>query len=560
MDTLKSMDLPPVDAKLAVFASSFVTYLIYKKFEPNTPLSALLLLGVIPGAVATYVKDDFSSVYTAYPAVFASYWSLIVAFVCAYRLSPLHPLAKYPGPIMCKLTKLGHVYLYTQRKHFGYVSGLHKKYGDVVRIGPNELSFVDGNTCLTISKDLPKGPYYDSRQQEHIGSSLDGLRDMGVHARRRKPWTKAMSKQALSDYGEILQNKMVPFLSALKKKQGERLDILEWLRYYTFDFMGLMIFNVDFDMIGQQGDPKGFWDIIHNANGNLALVAQIPWAIPFLRLFPPAMKSLNILKEFSQNTVRQRLRDGSKKRDVVSYLIGEDSEFQNDRLTNEEAIADGILAIVGGSDSTSMVLVNAFYYLFQTPSMYKRLQQEIEDYFPNGKDAMDTTKLAEMPYLNACINESMRLLGPGVIGIQKRVPEGSGGKMIGPYFVPEATQVSALPYSIYRDGRYFYPLPTTFWPDRWLLQDKFTLPNGDLLPKEDLKMTREIFTPFQIGAYSCAGKAVALLETRYVLTTLVQHFDMSVADGYRLDFWEDNIVEEFLQNNGPMEVVLKARV
>lgn len=51
------------------------------------------------------------------------------------------PLAKYPGPFWAKLTKLYRAYLSLRgHAHRDFIA-LHKKYGNVVRVAPNELYF-----------------------------------------------------------------------------------------------------------------------------------------------------------------------------------------------------------------------------------------------------------------------------------------------------------------------------------------------------------------------------------------------------------------------------------
>lgn len=55
--------------------------------------------------------------------------------IAAYRLSPFHPLARYPGPLGCRLTKFWMAILSLSGRQHIYIQELHKRYGDVVRIG-----------------------------------------------------------------------------------------------------------------------------------------------------------------------------------------------------------------------------------------------------------------------------------------------------------------------------------------------------------------------------------------------------------------------------------------
>ena len=110
--------------------------------------------------------------------MFGLFWSSLITSILVYRASPWHPLAKYPGPLICKLTKYHLAFLSLSGKQYLYYSELHKKYGDVVRIGaprnhyqyqyprssifsgPNELSIcnVDAVTPLMGPNGLEKGP------------------------------------------------------------------------------------------------------------------------------------------------------------------------------------------------------------------------------------------------------------------------------------------------------------------------------------------------------------------------------------------------------------------
>ncbi len=66
-------------------------------------------------------------------------------------------------------------------------------------------------------------------------------------------------------------------------------------------------------------------------------------------------------------------------------------------------ISDGILALVAGSDTTAAVLSNTFWCLIRQPYAYKRLQAEVDQYYPRGEDSLDPKHHVKMVYLDAVL-------------------------------------------------------------------------------------------------------------------------------------------------------------
>ena len=64
-------------------------------------------------------------------------------------------------------------------------------------------------------------------------------------------------------------------------------------------------------------------------------------------------------------------------------------------------ISDGALAIVAGSDTTASVLSNLFWLLLRHPQYYKRLQEEVDKFYPPGENALDPKHHPNMPYLES---------------------------------------------------------------------------------------------------------------------------------------------------------------
>lgn len=68
-----------------------------------------------------------------------------------------------------------------------------------------------------------------------------------------------------------------------------------------------------------------------------------------------------------------------------------------------DVVSDGALAVIAGSDTTSSVLSNLFFFLLKEPKYYKRLQAEVDKFYPPGEDALSTKHHNDMPFLTAAM-------------------------------------------------------------------------------------------------------------------------------------------------------------
>lgn len=123
------------DPRLVAIGLGLLTHLVFKTTEPRQPRVWLLLLIGGPAALTISVNYAFSSVTTAVLSVFSIYFATLLTSLALYRLSPFHPLAQYPGPILHKLSNFQMVRVALTGKRHLYITELHKKYGSHVRVG-----------------------------------------------------------------------------------------------------------------------------------------------------------------------------------------------------------------------------------------------------------------------------------------------------------------------------------------------------------------------------------------------------------------------------------------
>jgi cytochrome P450 len=126
-----------------------------------------------------------------------------------------------------------------------------------------------------------------------------------------------------------------------------------------------------------------------------------------------------------------------------------------------------------------------FAYILQPSSRpyLEKLRQEVDALADEG-GLEDFDRLGKMPYLDAVINEGMRLGVPVPSGGQRISPP--GGATVAGHYVPGNTKVYIPPWTIHRDPRYFSD-PLEFKPERFIEQ----------------KIPAESFIPFSYGPYGC---------------------------------------------------------
>lgn len=121
---------------------------IFRKYEPTrfTLFPTLVLLLLEPLTLSVLSADRSSNVdvvqsliatarASTTAIVYFVFYATLSVSILLYRISPFHPLAKIPGPVMFKLSKFWVVWKLRSAKHHLILKQLHDIYGPVIRIG-----------------------------------------------------------------------------------------------------------------------------------------------------------------------------------------------------------------------------------------------------------------------------------------------------------------------------------------------------------------------------------------------------------------------------------------
>jgi len=126
-----------------------------------------------------------------------------------------------------------------------------------------------------------------------------------------------------------------------------------------------------------------------------------------------------------------------------------------------------VVSIIDTSLSSSCAIT---YYVASNPEVQKKLQTELDEALQGEDDIVSSYEAVKnLPYLNAVINEGLRMHSTSGIGLPRIVPE--GGLTIQNRFFEQGTVLSVPSYTIHRDVEVWGNDAKVFRPERWFERD-----------------------------------------------------------------------------------------
>lgn len=428
----------------------------------------------------------------------------------------LHPLRRFPGPLLSKITIFNSFYYKGRGETVDWLDSLHKKYGPIVRVGPNQLSFIQPEAWKDIyghrtgvnagkpnfQKELV---FYGRDQFAQPGDDACGIirTDDINHARQRRLMANAFSDKSMKEQEPLLRKYVDILVSKLETASANpetkgKVNIVDWYNFTTFDIMADLTFGEPLHLLNNSSYST--W--VRSVFGFFKFVSlqQITRAIPgleaLLSKFMP--KSVQEKKQrhlkFASDRVDKRLAMKTERPDIWTYVLRYSNSPENkDRgLTINEMYSNSSTFMIAGTETTATLLSGLTYLLLKHPDDMRRLVKEIRDTFPTRED-IKLQKLAPMEYLNACVEEALRIYPPAPIGFPRITP--AQGATVCDEEIPGGTVVSVSNYSAYHSPLNF-KRPDEFLPQRWL-------PEGKEEFTEDKK---QVLQPFSFGPRNCLGK------------------------------------------------------
>lgn len=438
----------------------------------------------------------------------------------------LHPLAKFPGPIANQATpfpKILHLLSGTLPHH---VADLHARYGPVVRLAPNELSFTDPRAWrdiytrkLTENRyELPHDMGFYNATNHHPTSVLASQRE--AHDDVRKLLSPGFSDRAMKAQEPVIGRYVDLLIQRLRESSTQKngktkaVNMRDWIAYCTFDLIGSLAFGSDFGCL-QDSTYHPYVAVMVNVVKDMSKLQVLQTlglvsVVSFILRKLGGVKTLEQHSEMSRIKAEERVKLGAGQNDFMDGLVAKNMDIK-------EIKENAGLLIAAGSETTATLLAGALYLLCKNPTVLENLAAEITGEF-ESEDQITLTSVNVLLYMLAVLKESLRYYPPVAGVAPRKVPR--GGAVIAGKAVPQGTTVGVWQWAMYRDSKYFKD-PYKFDTDRFVGGSK-----GAKYPED----RPDVLNPFLLGPRNCIGQNLAYAEMRLILARLVWNFDMKLCD------------------------------
>lgn len=334
----------------------------------------------------------------------------------------------------------------------------------MVRTAPNELSFTSVSSWRDIyafRKDhqiFVKSPAYDAAAFTNQTRSIVNERDPVEHAKMRKLLAPGFAERSFRQQWPLITQTANTFIEQLgrRAKEGELIDMTLFFSLVTFDISTSLSLGESFHSVeaGKMHPWAAFFKNGARAMGEGVAMRRFPWIMgPVLAMKPPQMmamiKELRMHEAVCVEMVKRYVHCGKEedtgglmcfrrqesqtgRPDIIGLVL--DAEAQGGEKYPTEYVAAQLSdLVIAGTETSATVLCTANYFVMRDPAVMQKLRAEIRGRFKT-LDEMNPGNTADLVYLNAVLNEAMRIMAPVPWPPARVVPE--GGDTVDGYFVP----------------------------------------------------------------------------------------------------------------------------
>lgn len=218
---------------------------------------------------------------------------------------------------------------------------LHNQYGDVVRVGPDELSFTHPEAWREVCGYLKKNRAENGKDPKYASEDVDSsiiAASRERHGRIRRTLAYGFPARAMAEQQPLINTYLDTFMQDLREcgENGAKpLDMTKWYEWTTFDLIGDLVFSQPFRCLHHRKSHP--W--VGTLFSSLAILSTLQALrdLPFfsvlkrlcLALIVPfdSLRKHHMSRDFSRKTVKKRLDLGVARPDFVEAMLKKGDDY-----------------------------------------------------------------------------------------------------------------------------------------------------------------------------------------------------------------------------------------
>ncbi|KAL2517004.1 Cytochrome [Abeliophyllum distichum] len=443
---------------------------------------------------------------------------LYLIFKSFKSYNPPLPPGPFPWPV------LGNLY-YIKTMDYVSLATLATKHGPLMLLREGMQYLVIGSSSVAATEILKmKDRVFSARtvpssvpltrsEIDQLSFWADALSDNFKNLRAMCR-AELFSSKALESQAHLREKKIMEMVEFLKGKDGLVVNIEKCVYAAVFNMFSNAFFSRDFIRLENESSDNPVKDILRGIIGAL-ITPNLSDAYPFLsKLDLQGLRKkhremsvrIHALWEPIVKERRKRPRGNLSNQDFLDALLDNGfTDYQINKLLEE--------LVTAGIDTTTSTINRTMVELVNNPESMKKLQEELDTEF--NQDFVRTSNLVQLPYLRACVKETLRLHPPAPLLLSHRALETC---QVMNYTVPKNARVLVNVWAIGRD------------PSTWDGPSEYR-PNRFLDSALDFKGNDFEFLPFGAGRRICPGLPMATKIVPAIIASLVYFLDWSLPHG-----------------------------
>ena len=434
-------------------------------------------------------------------------------------------LRQFKGPRWAAWSSLWYLHASVSGRAHLELSEVCNRYGPIARIGPNTLVTCDEELFRkinTVRSGYTKSDYYKAFRFDADRENILSQTDTSLNVAMRKKMTAGYSGKENPHLEPDINRVMRSLFVLLKDKyisdgpSFRPLDLARAMQYLTLDIISTISLG---EPIGYVSADEDLYEYINTMTDNLPAMTFMS-AVPFVsrlmrnhtfqRVVAPSVKD-----RIGMGRIKAVLREKISQRFGAEKVVREDmtQSFVRHGLSQGEIEDNSLLQILAGSDTTATVLRVGLIHIISNPEICRKLWTECDSANVPLTDIISNERASKLPYLTACINETLRY-HPVASGHGPRVVPPQGDTYNGMY-LPPGTVITVCTWNLHRLNFGAYGEDAhIFRPERWL----------EANPEQKARMEEAHELVFSCGTFKCLGERIARIELNKVFFELMRRF------------------------------------